>query len=224
MVQTKKHIIIIGAEYVGLHATRKLSHSLGKDTSITLIDKNDVHIRLAELHEVVGNRVEPKLVTTSIKKYVRRVSFLKGWVKKIDFTQRKVSTETDILKYDYLIFAVGSEQEFFNIPGMRENSFPLWGLEDVIRIKDHIEGIFVSAQKEQDAGKRRELLNFVLCCGGLTGVEIASEISEWFMALSRKYNISRDQINLILVESLPDILPTLKPTLVDKSKRILRSK
>ncbi|NYT00374.1 MAG: NAD(P)/FAD-dependent oxidoreductase [Methanocellales archaeon] len=223
-MQNKKNIIIIGAGYAGLHATRKLSRSLGKYTSITLIDKNDVHIRLAELHEVVGNRIEPKLVTTPIKKYVNHASFLKGEVKKIDFQQRKVSTETDILKYDYLIFAVGSEQEFFNISGMREHSFPLWGLEDVIRIKAHIEHIFASAQKEQDEVKRRELLNFVLCCGGLTGVEIAGELSEWFIDLSRKYNISREQINLILVEALPDILSTLQPILVDKSKRILRSK
>ncbi|MFC1787004.1 NAD(P)/FAD-dependent oxidoreductase [Halobacteriota archaeon] len=223
-MQTKKHIIILGAGYAGLHATRKLSRSLGKDTIITLIDKNDVHIRLAELHEVVGNRIEPKLVTTPIKKYVKRASFLKGEVKKIDLRQRKVSTETDTLKYDHLIFAVGSEPEFLNIPGLRENSFPLWGLEDVIRIKDHIENIFVSAQKEQDVEKKRELLNFVLCCGGITGVEIAGEISEWFIDLSKKYNISWDQINLILVEALPDILSTLKPTLVDKSKKVLMSK
>ncbi len=40
----------------------------------------------------------------------------------------------------------------------------------------------------------------------------------------QKYNISLDQINLILVEALPDILSTLKPTLVDKSKKVLISK
>ncbi len=221
-LQNKKHILIVGAGYAGLHAARKLSSSLGKDTSITLIDKNDVHVRLSELYEVAGNRVEPRLVATPIKKYVKRASFLKGEVKKIDFIQRKVSTDADILKYDYLILAVGSEPEFFRVPGTREHSFPLWTLEDAKRIKDHIGSMFVSAQEEQDAG--RELLNFVVCCGGLTGVEVAGEMAEWFVALSRKYNVSKDQVNLILVEALADLLPTLRPSLVDKSKRILKSK
>ncbi|MDD2778122.1 MAG: NAD(P)/FAD-dependent oxidoreductase [Methanocellales archaeon] len=223
-MQNKKHIIIVGAGYAGLHAARKLSSSLSKDTSITLIDKNEVHVRLSEIYEVAVNRVEPRLVATPIKKYVKRTSFLKGEVKKIDFIQRKVSTDTDILNYDYLILAVGSEPEFFKIPGTREHSFPLWNLEDAKRIKDHIEGMFVSAQEEQDAGKIRELLNFVVCCGGLTGIEVAGEMAEWFVALSRKYNISKDQVNLILVEALADILPTFRPSLVDKSKRILRLK
>lgn len=67
MVQNKKHIVIIGAGYAGLYAARKLSHSLGKDANTTLIDKNDVHVRLAELHEVAGNRVEPRAVAVPIK-------------------------------------------------------------------------------------------------------------------------------------------------------------
>lgn len=224
MVQNKKHIIIIGAGYAGMHATRKLSRSLGEDMSITLIDKNEVHVRLAELHEVAGNRVEPRVVTTPIKKCVKHVEFLKGEVKKIDFQRREISTEADTLNYDYLILAVGSEPEFFNIPGMREHSFPLWYLEDAKRIKAQIEEMFVSAQKEPDAGKRRGLLTFVVGGGGLTGIEMVGELAEWVVALSRKYNISRDQIDLIVVEALADILPTLRPSLVEKSKRILRSK
>lgn len=72
--------------------------------------------------------------------------------------------------------------------------------------------------------QRRESLTFVVGGGGLTGIEMVGELAEWVVALSSKYNIPRDQINLIVVEALADILPTLRPSLVEKSKRILRSK
>jgi NADH dehydrogenase len=190
-----------------------------------LINKDDVHVRLSEIHEVAANKIRPKDVTVPIKKCISsKASFLKGVVSRIDFEHRHILTDVGTIDYDYLILAVGSEPEFFGVLGMKEHGFTLWSLDDAKNISAHVEKMFATALKERDGQKRKELLTFVIGGGGLTGVEMASELAERFVYLSKRYNVPQDEINLIMVEALPDILPALKPNLIEDAKKVLISK
>jgi len=218
-----KNIVIIGAGYAGLRAARKLGKCKG--ARVVLINKDDVQVRLSEIHEVAAKKVKPEDVTIPIKKCIpSKVSFLKGVVSRIDFERGRVFIEDSIVDYDYLVLAVGSEPEFFGIHGMREHGFTLWSMDDAKRISAHIEKMFVAALKERDEQKRKELLTFVIGGGGLTGVEMAGELAEWFLYLSKKCDVSREEISLIIVEALPDILPALRSDLIEKAREVLASK
>jgi len=218
-----KNIVIIGAGYAGLRAARKLGKYKG--ARVLLINKDDVHVRLSEIHEVAANRVEPDGVTIPITKCIpSSVAFLKSTVSRIDFERMRVFTEDGVVDYDYLVLAMGSEPEFFGIRGMREHSFTLWSLDDAMRIGAHIEKMFAAALKERDAQKRKELLTFVIGGGGLTGVEMAGELAESIPRLSKRHGVPQDKVSLIVVEALPDILPVLKSNLIKKARKVLESK
>lgn len=223
-----KKIVVIGAGYAGLHAAQKLNKKLGgkKGIEIILIDKQDRHIRLTEIHEVAGGRVEPEAVTNPISNYCGRyVKFIQDTVKSIDFDEKTLNTESSSkIKYDKLVIAVGSQPEFFGIGGMEKHAFTLWSLGDAITIKNHIIKMFELASKEKDKEKRKELLTFVVGGGGFTGVEMIGELIYWVEPLCRKHNISRKEVLLILVEALPKILPNLRDGLARKAWKFMENK
>jgi NADH dehydrogenase FAD-containing subunit len=52
------------------------------------------------------------------------------------------SAKSAIISYDYLIIALGSKTNFYNIPGAEENSFTLKSLDDAIRLRNHFIHMF----------------------------------------------------------------------------------
>lgn len=55
----KKNIVVVGAGYAGVSATKYMAKKLKKDNDveITLIDRHSYHTMMTELHEVAGGRV-----------------------------------------------------------------------------------------------------------------------------------------------------------------------
>ena len=53
----KQKIVVVGAGYAGVSATKFMAKKLKKDdVEITLIDRHSYHTMMTELHEVAGGR------------------------------------------------------------------------------------------------------------------------------------------------------------------------
>lgn len=224
-MSTSKKIVILGAGYAGVVAGRKLNKLFKKDPNveITLIDKNDAHVLLTELHEVAGNRIEPDGIKVSLEKCFRytKVQVVRDEIYKMDFQNKKLEGSITY-DYDYLIVATGSEPAYFGIEGMKENSFTLWSYEDALQVKQQILDMFQRAQYEEDATKREEMLTFVVGGGGFTGVEMMGELMQWVKRLCKRFDINRHEVKLILVEGLPQILPIMSDSLVKKTENYMK--
>lgn len=223
-----KRIVILGAGYGGLQAAKTLNKQLRKhdDVDIMLIDQNNYHTLLTELHEVAGNRVEPGGVRVSIEHVLEytKVQFVQDQIVRADLESQKLYSNDKEYDFDYLILGVGSEPAYFNIEGMKEHAFSLWSLSDAIKIHDHIINMFEQAAGEKDPEKRKELLTFVVGGGGFTGVELMGELIEWTRTLCKKYDIPKDEIRLIQVEALPTLVPILDAKLIAKVEKYLKKK
>lgn len=223
-----KRIVILGAGYGGLQAAKTLNKQLRKhdDVDIMLIDQNNYHTLLTELHEVAGNRVEPGGVRVSIEHVLEytKVKFVQDQIVRADLENRKLYSNDKEYDFDYLILGIGSEPAYFNIEGMEEHAFPLWSLSDAIRIHDHIINMFEQAAEEKDAEKRKEILTFVVGGGGFTGVEMMGELIEWTNTLRKKYDIPKEDIRLIQVEALSTLVPILDKKLIAKVEKYLKKK
>ena len=220
-----KSIVILGAGYAGIEAAQTLHRRLKKqnDVEITLIDQNDQHILLTELHEVAGHRVGPDGVRISIEHALQytNVKFVQDRIIRADLKERKLFSETKTYSFDYLIAGFGSEPAYFGIPGIEEHAFTLWSLDDAGKIHRHILDMFREASEEKDPGRRGELLTFAIGGGGFTGVELMGELLEWTRALCRQYGIDRREVKLMIVEALPTILPIIHDKLIKKSIRYM---
>ena len=67
---TKQNIVVVGAGYAGVSATKFLAKKFKKDTdvTITLIDRHSYHTMMTELHEVAGGRVEPEAIQYDLQR------------------------------------------------------------------------------------------------------------------------------------------------------------
>jgi NADH dehydrogenase len=77
--------------------------------------------------------------------------------------------------------------------------------------------MFAIAATETNRNRRKEHLRIVIGGGGLTGVELASEIAERFDELSAQYHIDHSEPEVLLIELSNRILPSLDGKQVARS-------
>lgn len=225
-MKDSKHIVILGAGYGGVQAAKLLSKSFKKNESIdiTLIDRKPYHTLMTELHEVAGARVEQESVQVNLKKVfsATKVDVVTDEIKTVDFKNQRLDSENNHYEYDYLVVGLGSEPAFFGVPGVKENGFTLWSMEDALKINEHIENMFRKACNEKNQELKKELLTFVVAGAGFTGIETIGELVEWKKKLCKKYFVDEKDVRLMVVEAMGKILPILNDNLIKKSERYLK--
>ena len=223
-----RNIIIVGAGYAGIETALYLEKKKKRDDDIkiTIIDKNSYHTLLTELHEVAGNRISEDGVIVPLKDifHYTDVNLIKDEIVGFDFNNNTISSKETRYKYDYLVLSFGSEPNYYGIPGMKENCFPLWSFKDAIAVREQIYDCFTRASQETDKSKRSALLTFVVGGGGFTGVEMMGELGVWVRKLCSEFHIDRDEVQLYLIEALPKILNILKDKNIDASMKYLTKK
>lgn len=222
---SKKHIVILGAGYAGVHAAKKLAKHYKRDDSvdITLIDQHSYHTMMTELHEVAAHRVEPDAIQFDLKKLFNRtkVKLVTAKITNLDVQKKEVVTEAGRFSYDYLILGLGAEPNDFGTPGVKEYGFTLWSWEDAVALRKHIEETVQKASVEHDEVKRKAMLTFVVCGSGFTGVEMIGELLEWKARLAKDNKLDEDDITLYLVEAAPTILNMLDRKDAGKAERYM---
>jgi len=222
-------ILVLGGGFGAMAAARKLERLLRPgEAEITVVSYENFTVFTPMLPEVPSGNLEPRHVVTPIRAQLRRSRFVLGQVVGVDFAARIVEVNHAIdgsryrLAYDHVVFALGSVTSTFNLPGVAERSFPLKGLEDAERIRNHALACFELADVTGEEQKRRRLLTFAIVGGGFTGVEAAGEFTDFFRSIARFYRaVDPSEISLVLVEAGPRLLPDLPPAMGEYSVRAL---
>lgn len=221
-------IFIIGAGYGGIEAALTIHKKRKKNEKIeiNIIDKNIYHTLLTELHEVSGNRISEDGIIVSLRKIFEYsdVNIIQDEVGEIDFGQKVIRGAHEQYEYDYLVLAVGSEPNYFNIEGMKENAMPFWSYEDSIAVKQRIIEMFQKAKFEKDPETRRRMLTFAIGGGGFTGTELAGELAHWADQLAIEYGINRNEVRIVIIEAHETVLTILDEKLIDKSVSYMTKK
>ena len=221
-----KHILILGGGYAGVHTAKKLYKRFKRreDVAITVIDKNPYHTLMTDLHAIAGSRTEPEAARVSFRRIFggKRVNVVIDEITGVDFDGRTVRSDDATYTYDYLVIGAGGAPEFFDIPGVQENSFTLWSLEDAIRIRTHVENRFRDAEKEPNPEKRRQMLTFTIAGAGFTGIELAGELLERRDVLCPRYHIDDREVRVLIIEAKESILPIFPHKPRKKAKERIR--
>ena len=222
-----KNIVVVGAGYSGVSATKFLAKKLKKDNDvqITLIDRHSYHTMMTELHEVAGGRVEPVAIQYDLQRLFARqknVQLVTDTVTGIDKENKIVTTKLGSYAFDYLVLGMGGEPNDFGTPGVKEHGFTLWSFEDSVRIREHILTTVAKAAIEPDATVRRAMLTFVVCGSGFTGIEMIGELVDWKVRLAKEYKLDPSEFSLKVVEAMPTILNMLGRNDAAKAERYLK--
>ena len=222
-------IVILGGGFAGLATAKKLERSLRPgEAKVTIVSRENFSLFTPMLPEVGSGNLETRHVVTPVRAQLRRTEFMLGDVVGIDLDARKVDVEHTILGtrqsvgYDQLIFALGSVTSTFNLPGVEEHSLAYKTLEDADRLRNHVIAMLELAEVTHDPAERQRLLTFVFVGGGFTGVEAAGEMADFFRSSVRFYpGITQDQIEIVLVEGGPKLLPDLQDGMGEYSAKAL---
>jgi NADH dehydrogenase len=209
-------ILVLGAGYAGMMTATRLEKL---SEPFTLINKNPYHYFTTLLHEAAGGRGEPMNYTVPIREVLRKPSskVAEDEVVAIDRERKVVRGKNGTYEYDWLVIALGWVPEYFGIPGMAENSLVLTNIETATKIRQHIEDQF-RAYKE-DGDERH--LRIVIGGGGLTGIELLGELVDWVPELCVKYGIDRSKVDLVNIEAMSTILPTVSKPLQEVAAKTL---
>ena len=135
-------------------------------------------------------------------------------VKEIKPNDKKVVLESgNVLSYDALVVALGSETNYFGIPGLEENSLVLKSVADANRIREHVEARLDAYKK---SGSKADA-TIVVGGGGLTGVELVGEFADKLPEVCRSKGIDFNDISLYCVEAGPAVLPIFPKVLIERA-------
>jgi len=205
----RKNIVVIGAGYGGITTALRASNLFRSSPvyRVVLVDRYPFHTLKTQLHEAAVHKSE---VTIDIGKIIRNhdITFQLGAVTALDLVSRTVRVGDALIPFEYLVLALGSQANFYNIPGLEENALPLQSAADAQQIYEHMSILCAQASAERDAGKRKEMLRFVVGGGGLSGIELAGELVDHIADSARNYGISSDEPEVVVVEAADDILPS----------------
>ncbi|CAL9359158.1 NADH dehydrogenase-like protein YjlD [Nocardiopsis dassonvillei] len=162
-------LLVLGAGYAGLSAARRAAHHArrsGTGLRVTLVNATDTFVERVRLHEVAAGRgtaVHP--LSDSLDP---SVGLVVGRVESVDADARTVDVRTGdrvrTLRYDTLVYALGSAAAVDAVPGAAEHAATLAGLDGARTLARRI------------AEERPRTLTVV--GGGLTGLEAATELAE----------------------------------------------
>jgi len=228
MAIDKKQILILGAGYGGLRTALKLERLLKQNVNwrILLVDRYDYHQLKTELHQVAAGTTSFEVVSIPIVRLVKNknIDFFHAEATNVDFTQGVVTTTRGKVRYDKMVIALGSETEFFGIPGLSKHALTLSSVEDARRIKTHIRDLFAQAKNEADEAQRQAMLTIVVGGGGFTGVELATELTDYVSKLCKQFEIALRETKLIVVEAGDTVLPGFDLKLVYRVQQVMKAR
>ena len=108
---------------------------------------------------------------------------------------------------------MGSETNYFNIPGLKENSFPLKTYDDGARLRDALENLV----------KEKAGLKIAVGGAGASGVELAAEFVNFVCDIKEKVlnHQKKCDVTFTLIEGSPEILPGFERSVINKAKKRL---
>jgi NADH dehydrogenase len=214
----RKRILIVGGGFGGLYAAMHLEKTLARDpeVEVTLVNRDNFFLFTPMLHEVAASDLDLTHIVNPVHKLLRRVKFFAGDVEAIDLPGRRVVVSHGFdhhhhdLPYDYLVIALGSVTNFFNLPGLQERALTMKTLGDAIALRNRLIAHLEEADTECCAGIREPLLTFVVAGGGFAGVETIAAVNDFVCEALECYpNLRPDQLRMVLVHPGPVILPEL---------------
>jgi len=216
MIQTSaKKIVIIGGGFAGMNLAHQLKNA--NEFQIILVDKNNYNFFPPLIYQVATGYLETSNISYPFRKLFseqENATFRMGEVVRVLTDKNQVELTTGILDYDILVFATGTETNYFGMENVKQNSVPMKTVEDALFMRNTLLERLEKASRETDPAVRKKLLTIVVAGGGPTGVEISGMFAEM-----KKLVIPKDYPELIGSNGEIYLVDGLKAVLTPMSEK-----
>ena len=222
----RPRVLILGGGFAGVGAAQKLGDA---DAEVVLVDRHDYHTFQPLLYQLATGLLETTAVGHSLRDLVghqENTVVHRASVSAVDLEARKVSfDDLEPITYDYLVFGLGAEVNFFGTQGANEHAFPMYTLPNAVQLKDHLVNRWEAVDHDPSL-VADGALNGVVVGGGPTGVETAGAVAELYRAeLAKDYpSIPQEDVHVTLVEAGPELFSMFKPKLREYAAKALEER
>jgi NADH dehydrogenase len=216
-------VLILGGGFSGVGAAQKLKDA---DADVVLVDRHDYHTFQPLLYQLATGLLETTAVGHSLRDLLSRhenTKVHKAQVTAIDLEQRRVSfDEIGPISYDFLVFGLGAEVNYFGTAGAPDHAFPMYTLPHAVHFKDHLLERWEAADRDPKLIEDGAL-NVVVVGGGPTGVETAGALAELYRGdFAKDYpGVRPEDARVTLVEAGPELFGMFKPKLREYANEAL---
>lgn len=237
----KTQIVVVGGGAGGLELAARLGKRFGREGyDIILLEKNPTHVWKPLLHEVAAGSLDANLDEVGYRGhgYLCGYRFFLGAMQGVDRERRDVIVSplrdengAEIMgehriRYDYLVIAVGSVANDFDVKGVKQCCLFLESRQEADRFRQKLLNqclrVSRTMQLYPDA---EEFVRVTIVGGGATGVELAAELYNAAAEL-RHYGLEvfdESRLKVSLLEAGPRILPALPEDLAEAATGELRA-
>ena len=226
-----KRILILGGGFAGIKILQQLQKEFQDniDIDITIVSRDNFFLFTPMLPEVAASAIETRHILTPIRSFCKRARFYEANIDSINLEAKEVAIRYNIgkysntlndkikvLKYDYLILALGGETNFFGIESASKNAFTMKTIGDALLLRNHVINMLEQADMEyENIVLQKSLMTFVVVGGGFSGVETVGELNDFVRDSVKQFyhNIDIKYVKVILVNSGPRVLPEVSDDL-----------
>lgn len=207
-----KKIVVLGGGIGGVVAASELRKKLGSENEIILIDKSDKHIFQPSFIGVAfGRRTQNQTYKPLGLIRKRGIKFHNEEVRGINVDRKTISTESDVINFDYLIVALGAQLAPDTIQGLSESSQMFYSLDGAEKLSHEIENF-----------KYGKIILFI----SRLPYKCPAAPYEMSLLLDDKYlsNDTRKDIDISIYTIEPQPMPTAGPDVGKSIKQILEQR
>src|SRR6266566_10063270 len=229
----KTKVIILGGGFAGLSAAMYLDKTLARrdDMEVTLISRENFILFTPMLHEVAAGDLYPRDIVNPLRRILHHVKFVQAEVQAIDLSTRRIRCVGGVaqltldFEFDHLLLTLGSETNFFDLPGVSEWAVTMKSMFDAAMLRNRVLALLEEATLQSDSAARRGLLTFVTAGGGFAGAETTGAINDFVREIVRYYpDLSEELVRVVIVHPGDFLLPELGEELGNYAERKLRER
>jgi NADH:ubiquinone reductase (H+-translocating) len=226
-------IVIAGGGFAGLYAAMHFDKRLARraDVEVTLISRENFILFTPMLHEVAAGDLYPGDIVNPLRRILRHVKFVQAEVQAIDLSARRVRCVGGVARleldfeFDHLLLTLGSETNFFDLPGVSEWAVTMKSMFDAAMLRNRVLALLEEATLQSDSDARRRILTFVTAGGGFAGAETTGAINDFVRDVVRYYpELSEELVRVVVIHPGDFLLPELGQELGDYAEHKLRER
>jgi len=214
---TSYRIVVLGAGYAGLTCFLELQDHLPRGHDLVLVSRDRYHWFTTELHMYAAGE-DADAVRIPLKRLVASPGrFIQDYVTAIHPADQQVELKVHgRLGYDLLVFALGSEPEYFGIPGVGEHALTVGTPQAAREVRERVADLAARGDRTASAIPPGGVhpAHVMVVGGGLTGVELVAELADEYPG----------RLRLTLLEAMPEIMAGFPDELVGLSRQVLEQK
>lgn len=198
---TRRKIVIVGGGFGGVKAALELSRD-DRFRVILVSDRPNFQYYPTLYHTATGGlTAQSQIPLQAIFAGLPTKVVIDKAVTLDKRTRTLILESGKTIEYDDVVFGLGVVTNYFGIKGLKEFSFSVKSIEEIMRFKAHVHNQLLREQKPD--------MHYVIVGGGPTGIELAGALPSYLYRIMKNHDVRRRSVHVDLIEGAPRLLPRM---------------